>query len=424
MKYQTTKLLGGLNPRILLVLQPLAVLLLVMCTQQPAKTTGVVLYKSYAKDDVDFSSLLTDVKRANPDVLFLPDYYQKVGLIAKKAREMGITAKLLGGDGWDSPDMVKIAGEAIEGGYFTNHYSPEDQRPEVQEFVRKYTERHGSKPDALATLGYDATRLLIEALRRAGPDTIGGKKAPSSIRIGLIAPLTGDVKTFGESTRNGFELAIAEANAVGDLPKLEPIVADDKNDPTECANAGSKLINQDGVRFIVGSVASKCSNPLSDICQAAGVVMISSASTNPLVTVGANGVRKNFVFRACYIDPFQGAVAAKFARENLKAKTAAVLYDVGNDYSRGLAEYFRKKFEEGATAPEKTAAHQPAPAKQPPASETGSYAARVRDALAGITDFPTVSGRISFDENGNPRKSAVILEYRGGEQKYVATITP
>jgi branched-chain amino acid transport system substrate-binding protein len=93
-----------------------------------------------------------------------------VGLIAKQARERGIKAILLGGDGWDSPDLVKIAGAAVEGGFFSNHYSPEDPRPEVQNFIKKYRARFGSTPDALATLGYDATIILLSAIEKAKSD--------------------------------------------------------------------------------------------------------------------------------------------------------------------------------------------------------------------------------------------------------------
>jgi len=133
----------------------------------------VVAYESYGKDDVDFSALITKVKAANPDVLFLPDYYNKVGLIAKQAKEKELKATLIGPDGWDSPELVKVAGEAIEGGYFSNHYSPEDTRPEVGNWVRKYREKFGQTPDALGTLAYDATNMLLEAIREAGSDDPG-----------------------------------------------------------------------------------------------------------------------------------------------------------------------------------------------------------------------------------------------------------
>jgi branched-chain amino acid transport system substrate-binding protein len=169
------------------------------------------------------------------------------------------------------------------------------------------------------------------------------------IKIGLVAPLTGDVKTFGESTKNGFMMAVEEANSAGGIAgkQIKVYVSDDKNDPTEAANAGSKLINQDGVKLIVGSVSSKCSIPLSELCEGMGVVMITPTSTATKVTVREDGSRKALIFRACFIDPFQGAVAAKFALDNLKAKTSAILYDVSNDYVKGLAEFYRDSFTKG-----------------------------------------------------------------------------
>jgi branched-chain amino acid transport system substrate-binding protein len=175
---------------------------------------------------------------------------------------------------------------------------------------------------------------------------VGCGPGENVIKIGLVAPLTGDVKTFGESVKNGFTIAVDEANARGGVngKQIKTYISDDKNDPTEAQNAGSKLINQDGLRLIVGSVSSKCSIPLSQICQDASAVMITPTSTNPKVTVRDDGSRKAFIFRACFIDPFQGKVAAKFALENLKAKTSAILYDVGNDYVKGLAEFYRDNF--------------------------------------------------------------------------------
>lgn len=166
------------------------------------------------------------------------------------------------------------------------------------------------------------------------------------IKVGLIAPLTGDVRTFGESTRNGFILAIEEINAQGGINGriVKYYIADDRNDPTEARNAVSKILNQDGAKLIIGSVSSKCSIPLSEVCQSALAVMISPTSTNPKVTVNDDNTRKDYIFRACFIDPFQGMVAARFACENLQAKTSAILYDIGNDYVKGLAEFYRDNF--------------------------------------------------------------------------------
>jgi len=154
---------------------------------------NVTAYESYGKDDVDFSALLTKVKATKPDVLFLPDYYNKVGLIAKQAKESGLKATLIGPDGWDSPELVKVAGDAIEGGYFSNHYSPEDTRPEVVNWVKKYKEKFRQTPDALGSLAYDATNMLLEAVRKAGSDN------PQKIRDAL-ASLSGFEGVTGKFT--------------------------------------------------------------------------------------------------------------------------------------------------------------------------------------------------------------------------------
>jgi branched-chain amino acid transport system substrate-binding protein len=164
----------------------------------------VVAYESYGRDDVDFSALLTKVKASGADALFLPDYYNKVGLIAKQAREKGIKATLIGPDGWDSPDLVKIAGDAMEGGYFSNHYSPEDTRPEVAGWVKKYKEKFGQTPDALGTLAYDATNLLFEAIRKAGSND------PLKIREAL-AGIKGFKGVTGEFAMDGNGDAVKSA---------------------------------------------------------------------------------------------------------------------------------------------------------------------------------------------------------------------
>lgn len=166
-----------------------------------------------------------------------------------------------------------------------------------------------------------------------------------TVKIGLITPLTGDVKTFGESTKNAFNIALEEYAKTGKY-KIEPIVADDRNDPTEGANAALKLITQDKVVAIIGPLTSKVAIPVSEIANSNKIPMISGTATNPKVTI-SDGKRKPYAFRACYIDPFQGTVGANFALKELKAKTAAVLYDVGNDYSKGLAEYFKATFTKG-----------------------------------------------------------------------------
>jgi len=169
--------------------------------------------------------------------------------------------------------------------------------------------------------------------------------AKETIKVGLITPLSGDVKTYGESVKNAFNMALEEYAKKGKY-KIEPIIADDRNDPTEGANAALKLITQDRVVAIIGPVTSKVAIPVSEIANGNRIPMISGTATNPKVTT-SEGKRKPYVFRACYIDPFQGTIGARFVSKQIKQKTAAVLYDVGNDYSKGLAEYFKSTFTKG-----------------------------------------------------------------------------
>lgn len=383
---------------------------------------------------------------------------------------------------------------------------------------------------AVALTIYSVGAVLALAIYLVG---CGG--GPSNqVLIGHIAPLTGDIKTFGESSKNGFLLAIDEANQAGGLlgQPIRTVIADDKNDPTEAANAASKLINQDGARLIVGSISSKCSIPISEICQSNSVVMISPASTNPKVTVREDGTRKDYVFRACFTDGFQGAAAARIALDTIGARRAAILYDVGNDYVKGLAEFFRNAFTQGGgqvilyesyakddadfsalltkvkaanpdllflpdyynkvgliakqarqmgiTAPflggdgwdspdmvkiagdaieggmftNHYSAQDPRPEVQtwvakyqarygssPDALATLAYdatqlmleairragtadPAKVKDAMASMQGYPTVSGSVTFDKDGNPVKNVTVLEYRNGQQTFVASIAP
>jgi branched-chain amino acid transport system substrate-binding protein len=130
----------------------------------------IVAEESYAeKSDKDFKAQLTKIKETNPEAIYACGYYTEAGLIARQARELGITVPLLGGDGWDSDVTVQSGGQAVEGAYFTNHYAPDQDRPEVQKFVADYKARYNGKvPDAMAILGYDAMRLMADAIERAG----------------------------------------------------------------------------------------------------------------------------------------------------------------------------------------------------------------------------------------------------------------
>src|SRR5208337_103376 len=124
--------------------------------------------QNYSSGDKDFSAELTAIKAANPDGIFVPGYYTEVGLIALQARQLGIAVPLFGGDGWESSSLVSIGGAALEGDYFSTHFSPEDTSPAVQDFVKKYRARYGAAPDAMAALGYDSATILAAAMKTAG----------------------------------------------------------------------------------------------------------------------------------------------------------------------------------------------------------------------------------------------------------------
>lgn len=136
----------------------------------------VVAEESYATGDVDFNAQLTNIKGTKPDILFIPDYYNTVSLIAKQVKTNGITSTMLGADGWD--EIANNAGDEVVGSYYSNHYSPDANDPEVKAFVKKYTELFGVSPNALAALAYDATYILTDAITKAGSvDSVAIKTA-------------------------------------------------------------------------------------------------------------------------------------------------------------------------------------------------------------------------------------------------------
>lgn len=143
----------------------------------------IVGEESYQQKDSDFKAVLTRIKAMNPDVIYLPGYYEEVGKILKQAREMGITVPFMGGDGWDSPQLAEIAGkEALANTFMSNHYSSEDTAPEVVAFVDSYKKAENNEvPDGMAVLGYDAVKLLADAIVRA--DTTD----PEKLRDALAA---------------------------------------------------------------------------------------------------------------------------------------------------------------------------------------------------------------------------------------------
>ena len=188
--------------------------------------------------------------------------------------------------------------------------------------------------------------IALALLAAVGVVFVGCNKTPATIKVAVLAPLSGPVPTFGAMTRDGALLAIEEWNARGGVlgKQITPVVEDSQCTPDPAVNAANKVINQDKVSFIIGEVCSSASIPVSDIANAAKVIQITPTSTNPTVTVDAQGKTKDYIFRACFIDPFQGLVGARFAYNNLGARKAFVMLDQGNDYVKGLAEFFEAEF--------------------------------------------------------------------------------
>ena len=128
----------------------------------------IVIEQKYSSGDKDFKGQLTAIKAANPDAIFVPGYYTEAGLVVLQARELGITVPLLGGDGWEAPELLQIGGKALENTFYSTHFSPENTDPAVQSFVSKYKTKYNAVPDAMAALGYDSALVLADAIKRAG----------------------------------------------------------------------------------------------------------------------------------------------------------------------------------------------------------------------------------------------------------------
>ena len=128
----------------------------------------IVKEQKYSTGDKDFKGQLTSLKASKPDAIFVPGYYGEVALIARQAKQLGIKVPLLGGDGWVGDSLLKVAGNALDGSFYSSHFSDADQTPDVQEFVKKYKAKFGGSPDDMAALGYDSAMILADAIKRAG----------------------------------------------------------------------------------------------------------------------------------------------------------------------------------------------------------------------------------------------------------------
>lgn len=180
------------------------------------------------------------------------------------------------------------------------------------------------------------------ACKKPGGQGSGSSGSSSEIVIGHYASMTGNTAHFGQDTDKAVRLAVDEVNAAGGVlgRQVKVVTLDDRGDSAEAANAVTRLIDVEKVHALIGEVASSLSLSGGRVAQRRKVPMVSPSSTNPKVTeVG------DYIFRVCFLDPFQGKVMAKFAKENLKLEKIAILKDVKNDYSIGLAEAFKDAYE-------------------------------------------------------------------------------
>jgi len=190
-----------------------------------------------------------------------------------------------------------------------------------------------------------STMLLVIMVAGCGGSPANPAES-KEIKIGGNFEMTGGQATFGQSSANGVKLAFKEINASGGVlgKQLVFVVADNKSEPSESTNAMTKLITQDKVVAVIGAVTSSNTIAASPVAHQAKVPFISNTATNPKVTVGDDGKVKEYAFRACFLDPFQGTVMANFATKTLKSQTAAIYIDNSSDYAKGLAQFFEEAF--------------------------------------------------------------------------------
>lgn len=181
----------------------------------------ILLEQKFNSGDKDFKAQLTAMRAASPDAIFVPCYYTEAGLIALQARQLGITVPLFGGDGWEAPELIQIGGAAMEGTYYSTHYSAEDNTPAVKNFVSKFQAKYNNEvPDAMAALGYDSAYVLVDAIQRAG-STDGQKVRDALAATKDFVGVTG--KTAMDAQRNPTKPAVIITVKDGKFKYVETI---------------------------------------------------------------------------------------------------------------------------------------------------------------------------------------------------------
>ena len=180
----------------------------------------IVAEQNYSGGDKDFNAQLTAIKATNPDAVIVPGYYTEVGLIALQARQLGLNVPLFGGDGWESKVLTSIGGQALEGDYYSTHYSPSDTSPTVQQFVKNYKAKYGDEPDSMAALGYDSALILADAIKRAG--STDGAKIRDTIAATKNFPGSSGTITI-DAERNASKPAVIVTIKDGQIKYVETI---------------------------------------------------------------------------------------------------------------------------------------------------------------------------------------------------------
>jgi len=224
------------------------------------KQGGKVLAKeAYTQSDPDFKGQLTKIRDLKPDVLYVPGYYGQVGIIAKQARELGMEMPLLGGDGWDSPELWKLGGDALKNSYISNHYSADNPAPEIQNFVKNYKAKFNVVPDSLAALAYDAAKVLADALKRAGgTDSVKLKDAINSTKN--FAGVTGTITL--DDKRNAVKPAVVLSldPAGSKFTFKETIYPEGMTPPTNTATAANSNTTANAVNTTANSASNTAAN--------------------------------------------------------------------------------------------------------------------------------------------------------------------
>ncbi len=207
--------------------------------QEFTKLGGKVVAKeAYTQTDPDFKGQLTKLRNLNPDVIYIPGYYGQVGIIAKQARELDMTMPLLGGDGWDSPELWKLGGAALKNAYISNHYSADNPAPEIQNFVKAYTAKYNVKPDAIAALAYDAAKILADAVKRAGGASDSAKLKDAINSTKDFPGVTGKITL--DSSRNAVKPAVVlECDAAAGAFKYKETIAPEGSETAPAANTAA-----------------------------------------------------------------------------------------------------------------------------------------------------------------------------------------